>query len=98
MSKKKKILSKSIAMLSSGSDIRLTDEQFEKLESFIKWNNSLSELNRMKSFDNDVSNIEIAFFVGGIYNKLESEFNEIEILLDDIKPINSDDHDDNDDQ
>lgn len=103
MSKKKrtakKLLTESILMLKSKSYIQLTKEQFEKIDDFINWNNSVSELDKIKTYDSDVSNVEIAFFVGGVHNKLESEFEEISKLLNELKPDDSDDEtsDDNED-
>lgn len=95
MSKKKKAVkkttNKSVPMVDSEYYVKLTREQFDKIDDFINWGNSISELLRIKNFDSDVSNIELAFFVGSVHNKLESEFEEISNLINEIKPNDSDD-------
>ena len=70
----------------------LTEEQFDKLNSKISWDNPLNELYEISS-NGDSTQLELGFKLGEVHQKFENFLAELKEVMESIEPQSDDEED-----
>lgn len=91
MAKKKKVVEVEVKPVT----YTFTEQQFERLNQIITWDNPLDEIKIIKDMG-DASLLEIGYAIGELYSKFEKVLNDAKDILNEVDPEGGEENEEDD--